>query len=113
MTRDGKKRVILFTDGVSNDPTVQKRTDSGWPNLADEAERLKSNVDDVLTFEIGSDVDAGELELIASSNDNWNILNDFESIEYAVRLFILQQGGCSTDKVKPFRKSLDVKVSGC
>ena len=109
MTRDGKKIVILFTDGVSNDPTLQGRTDSGWPILAEEAERLKNNVDKVFAYGIGTDVDPDELKLIASSDENWYILNDYESIQYAINMFILQHGGCSIDEIKPYRKVLETK----
>ena len=104
MARDGKKRVILFTNGASNDPTLQGRTDSGWPILAEESERLKNNVDDVFAYGIGTDVDIDELKLIASSEHNWFIVNDFDDLQYLIKIFIFQHGGCETDKIKPYRK---------
>ena len=94
--RKGRKYVMVFTDGESND-----RDD-----LQTESDKLHEVVDEVFAFGIGNGPNEDELKIIASNSSRgfgWEIMEDFSKYEYFIRNFILIQGGCATDKVKPFR----------
>ena len=94
--RDGRKHVIVFTDGASSDAS----------NLQSESTQLQNAVDAVYAFGIGSGPNEGELEMIASNSTRgfgWDLMDDFSKYEFIIRNFILIQGGCDTELVKPFR----------
>ena len=103
-TRDGQKFVMVFTDGMSNDPKPPKYPE--WPEriLAEEAQQLQASVDEVFAYGIGEEgVDEAELIEIASDEDNVYIMHNFTSYIFVINKFILEQGGCDTDRKKPFR----------
>ena len=103
LTRDGQKFVMVFTDGMSNDP-------KGFPDLAEEANRLNNSVDEVYAYGIGEEgVDVNELLEIASDEENVYVMYNFTSYIYVINKFILEQGGCDTDRKKPFRKCFIVR----
>ena len=94
--RPGQKHVIILTDGASSDAA----------NLQFESTQLQNAVDKVYAFGIGSGPSESELELIASNSTRgfgWDLMDDFSKYEFIIRNFILIQGGCDTDMVKPFR----------
>ena len=94
--RNGKKYVMVFTDGQSTDSS----------NLNSEATKLHAAVDEVYAFGIGDGPTESELELIASNpmrGIGWEIMEDFSKYEFFIRNFVLIQGGCETDHIKPFR----------
>ena len=103
-TRNGQKFVMVFTDGKSNDPKPPSYPD--WPILAEEAKLLHNSVDEVFAYGIGEEgVDEAELQLIASDKINgWYVMHNFTSYIYVINKFILEQGGCDTDRKKPFRR---------
>ena len=64
-------------------------------------------VDEVFAFGIGSGPNEKELQIIASDDRKglgWDTMEDFSKYEYFIRNFILIQGGCQAELVKPFRK---------
>ena len=94
--RNGKKYVMVFTDGKSKDSE----------KLPSEATQLHAAVDEVFAFGIGDGPNEDELELIASNSTRgfgWEIMEDFSKYEYFIRNFIKVQGGCDTKFIKPFR----------
>ena len=94
--RNGRKHVIVFTDGASGDAV----------NLPSESAQLQNAVDAVYAFGIGLGINESELELIASNSTRgfgWDLMDDFNKYEFIIRNFILIQGGCDTELVKPFR----------
>ena len=94
--RNGRKHVIVFTDGASSDAS----------NLQSESTQLQNAVDAVYAFGIGFGPNEGELEMIASNSTRgfgWDLMDDFSKYEFIIRNFILIQGGCDTELVKPFR----------
>ena len=94
--RKGKKYVMVFTDGESND-----RDD-----LQTESDKLHEVVDEVFAFGIGNGPNEDELKIIASNSSRgfgWEIMEDFSKYEYFIRNFIKVQGGCDTKFIKPFR----------
>ena len=94
--REGQKFVMVFTDGESNDPQ------NNWPNLGEEAKRLHKDVTEVYAYGIGPTVvSVEELQLIASKDDGWYIMESFEDYQFVINKFILEQGGCDTDRKKP------------
>ena len=87
---------MVFTDGKSDDGN----------ELQTESDKLHGVVDEVFAFGIGNGPNENELKIIASNSSRgfgWEIMEDFSKYEYFIRNFILIQGGCATDKVKPFR----------
>ena len=44
-----------------------------------------------------------ELEAIASKKSNMAIMKSFQSYKDYISQFILRQGGCTTQKIKPYR----------
>ena len=94
--RRGKKFVMVFTDGVSSDSS----------QVQSEANQLKSVVDEVYAFGNGTGINENELQTIASNKTRgygWEVMDDFSKYEYFIRNFILIQGGCDTEFIKPFR----------
>ena len=94
--RRGKKFVMVFTDGKSSDSS----------SLPSEANQLQSVVDEVYAFGIGTGINENELQIIASNKTRgygWEVMDDFSKYEYFIRNFILIQGGCDTNRIKPFR----------
>ena len=99
ITRHGQTFVMIFTDGKSNGPG----------NLAEESKLLQRSVDNVYAYGIKpAAVNKDELKLIASNNESWYVMEDFQSYEYTINMFVKQQGGCYTDRRKPFRKCLEI-----
>ena len=92
-TRGEQTVIMVFTDGNSNnfDATVQ------------ESKSLHPLVDDVYAFGIGTGIDERELKEIASSPSNWDIMPDFRAYKEYVRLFVLDQDGCETPRIQPYR----------
>ena len=84
---------MVFTDGNSDnyDSTVQ------------ESKSLHPLVDEVYAFGIGNGINERELKEIASSPSNWDIMPDFRSYKEYVRLFVLDQDGCYTPRIQPYR----------
>ena len=98
-TRHGQTFVMIFTDGYSNDPIY-------GANLEEQAKLLQNNVDNVYAYGIKPEnVNPDELEIIASNDESWYIMDNFERYIETIRMFIQQQGGCATEFPKPFRKS--------
>ena len=94
--RRGKKYVMVFTDGVSDDSK----------DVPYQATQLQSVVDEVYAFGIGTGINENELQTIASNKTRgygWEVMDDFSKYEYFIRNFILIQGGCDTEFIKPFR----------
>ena len=94
---------------MSNDPKPPKYD---WPVLAEEAESLQNSVDEVFAYGIGEEgVDEAELKLIATDKINgWYVMENFTSYIYVIRKFILDQGGCDTDRKRPFRRCFIVRA---
>lgn len=59
-------------------------------------------VDEVYAFGIGR-ANANELKEIASDPDNWEIMSDFEEYIEFIRKFMLEKGGCVTQRQQPYR----------
>ena len=79
---------------------------AGTDQRKTESTQLQNAVDEVYVFGIGSGPNESELELIASNSTRgfgWDLMDDFSKYEFIIRNFILIQGGCDTDLVKPFR----------
>ena len=103
-TRGGQTFAMIFTDGMSNDPKIPD-----WPILENEAKFLQHTVDEVYAYGIGNGANEDELKLIATRDEGgWYIMDGFETYQYTIDMFILQQGGCDTQRKKPFRKSFKV-----
>ena len=94
--RSGKKYILVFTDGKSSDSS----------NLPSAATQLQAVVDQVFAFGIGDGPNEDELQLIASNSSRgygWDVMEDFSKFQYFISTFVKIQGGCDTDKIKPFR----------
>ena len=99
LENDGQTFVMVFTDGRSN----------GSGNLTLEATLLHESVDAVYAYGIKPDeVDENELEIIASNKDYVYVMDDFEKYNETINKFVQQQGGCETDRKKPFRKGFKI-----
>ena len=67
---------------------------------------MHTEVDQVYAFGIGSGPNQSELQLIASNETRgfgWDLMDDFSKYEFIIRNFVLIQGGCDTQFLKPFR----------
>ena len=94
--RNGKKYVMVFTDGQSTDTS----------NLQSEAKQLHNAVDEVFAFGIGTGINEDELKVIASNSAKgfgWETMENFSKYEFFIRNFVKIQGGCETQFIKPFR----------
>ena len=92
-TRSEQTFIMIFTDGNSNN----------YASTVQESKLLHPLVDEVYAFGIGNGIDERELKEIASSESNWATMGDFKQyIEY-IRLFMLDQDGCKTPRIQPYR----------
>ena len=92
-TRNGTTYIMVFTDGESN----------SFNDTVYQAELLHTLVDEVFAFGIGDNINADELEAIASKDSNMDIMENFQSYRDYISQFILRQGGCNTRHIRPYR----------
>ena len=93
MARDGPKYVMVFTDGVSNNFTA----------TSIEAQKLHGVADRTYAFGIGKSYREGELEAIATDPAYVGTMKNFDDLEAYVRKFVVEQQGCKTELVRPYR----------
>ena len=89
-TSQGVPRVaIVFTDGRSNSPSLTVQA----------AQAVHSTGIVVYSFGIGNNVDADELNAIASSSSNVFVISDFSPSQFADKLLPLQTSACTSKHI--------------
>ena len=92
-TRGERTFIMIFTDGNSNN----------YASTVQESKLLHPLVDEVYAFGIGDGIDQRELKEIASDESNWATMENFRQYEEYIRLFMIDQEGCKTPRIQPYR----------